>query len=45
MEGWYQAEVETCAGCKAKDVDAKDRDREPGDRVRVVLDPKYVKRS
>lgn len=43
-EGWFEAEVIICAGCKARDQAGKDG-AEPGARIRVSLDPAYEKRS
>jgi hypothetical protein len=43
-EGWFKAEVIICAGCKARDEAAKDG-VEPGAKLRVELDPQYVKRT
>lgn len=43
LEGWWQVETIPCTACQAIE-DARDQ-MEPGDRIRVVLDPRYVKRS
>ncbi|EFQ82700.1 hypothetical protein HMPREF0063_11909 [Aeromicrobium marinum DSM 15272] len=44
-EGWYLVQPVVCAGCRAKELEAKQSPPEPGVRFRVVPDPAYVKRS
>lgn len=44
-EGWVIVDVSTCAGCKARDVEAKSSGSEPGVKYRLSFDPDYVKRS
>lgn len=44
-EGWYMVEPVICAGCRARETYRGKGDAEPGERLRVSLDPNYVKRS
>ena len=44
-EGWYDVHVATCAGCRAREMELKRNDLEPGALLTVVADPDYVKRS
>lgn len=44
-EGWYSVETVTCAACRARDIETQKMKPEPGERIRIVADPGYEKRS
>lgn len=43
-EGWYEVHEDVCAGCLALEKNLADRDRSPGVRLSVRLDPGFHKK-